>query len=153
LIHVPRWFAVLLCVALLPFGNGALGAQTIGVSGNPALLRVSSAVAGSEPIAVSNGTTTYTVVTLTPNRLYKVTAQIDAAMPTGLTLTATFNAPPGATSLGAIALDLTARDVVTAIPKNTNSTQGITYQLSATVLAGVVPSTSRNITLTIVRVP
>lgn len=144
---------LLLFAALLPLGNRALGAQTINVSGNPGLLRISNAVAGLQPISVSQGTTTYTVVTGVPNRTYKVTAQLNAAMPVGVTLTATLNAPAGATSLGAIALDVTARDMVTGIPKNTNSTQAITYQLSATVLAGVIPSSSRTVTLTIVRFP
>lgn len=123
------------------------------MSGNPGLLRVSTAVAGSEPIAVSNSTTTYTVTTPNPNRAHKVQAQLNAAMPVGLTLAATLDPPPGATSLGPIALDMTARDVVTGIPRNTNSTQGITYTFTASVAAGVVPSTSRIVTLTIVRAP
>lgn len=143
-----------LLIALLPFGGGALGAQTISVSGNPGLLRVTTAVAGSEPIAVSNSSTTYTVTTPNnPNRPYKVLAQLNAAMPVGLTLAATLDPPPGATSLGPIALDMTARDVVTGIPRNTNSTQGITYTFTATVAAGVIPPTTRIVTLTIVRGP
>lgn len=140
--------------ALLPIvGGGAVGAQTITASGNPGLLRISSAVPGSEPISASNSTTTYTVTTLNQNRPHKVVAQLNAAMPVGLTLSATFDPPPGATSLGPIALDMTARDVVTGIPRNTSSTQLITYALDATVLAGVVPPASRIVTLTIVRGP
>jgi hypothetical protein len=137
----------------MPIGIRAVGAQTIAISGNPGLLRVSTAITGSEPVAVSNSTTTYTVTTPNPNRPHKVVAQLNAAMPTGLTLSATFDPPPGATSLGPIAVDMTARDVVTAIPRNTNSTQLITWTLTASVLAGVVPPTSRIVTLTIVRAP
>ena len=137
----------------MPLGIRAVGAQTIAISGNPGLLRVSTAITGSEPVAVSNSTTTYTVTTPNPNRPHKVVAQLNAAMPTGLTLTADLAPPPGATSLGPIALDMTARDVVTAIPRNTNSTQLITWTLTASVLAGVVPPTSRIVTLTIVRGP
>ena len=138
--------------ALLPiFGSGAAGAQTIAASGNPGLLRVSTAIPGSEPLPVSNATATYTVTTPNPRRPHKITAQLNAAVPVGLTLTAEFEPPPGATSLGPIPLDMTARDVVTAIPHNTNATQLITYTLTATVLAGVVPPTSRIVTLTIVR--
>jgi hypothetical protein len=144
----------LLIAALLPLiGGRALRAQTISASGNPGLLRVTTAVPGSEPLAVSNSSTTYTVTTPNPNRPHKVLAQLNAAMPAGLTLTGTFDPPPGATSLGPIALDMTARDVVTAIPRNTNSTQLITWTLTASVLAGVVPPTSRIVTLTIVRGP
>ena len=58
-------------------------AQTVGVSGNPGLLRVSTAVAGSEPIAVSNSSTTYTVTTPQANRLYKIIARLSAPMPVG----------------------------------------------------------------------
>lgn len=149
---MPRPALLLLLAALGPLiGAGAAGAQTISASGNPGLLRVSTAIAGSEPIAVSNTSTTYTVTTPNPNRPHKVVAQLNAAMPVGLTLTADFDPPPGATSLGPIALDMTARDVVTSIPRNTNSTQLITYTLTATVAAGVVPPTSRIVTITIVR--
>lgn len=145
---------LLLVVALLPLaGIRAIGAQTIAVSGNPGLLRVSTAVPGSEPVAVSNSSTNYTVTTQNPNRPHKVVAQLNAAMPTGLTLSAEFDPPPGAVSLGPIGLDMTARDVVTGIPRNTNSTQLITWTLTASVLAGVVPPTSRIVTLTIVRGP
>lgn len=149
--RVPR-LLVLAALASIP-GVRAVGAQTIAVSGNPGLLRVSTAVAGSEPMAVSNSATTYTVTSPNANRPHKVQAQLNAAMPPGLTLAATLDPPPGATSLGPIALDMTARDVVTGIPRNTNSTQGITYTFTASVAAGVVPSTSRIVTLTIVRGP
>ena len=142
---------VLLIAALLPTGSRALGAQTLVISGNPGLLRVSSAIAGSEPIAVSSSTTTYTLTTPNPNRPHKIVAQLNAAMPVGLTLTATLEPPPGATSLGPVALDMTPRDVLVAIQRNTDATQLITYTLTASVLAGVVPPTSRIVTLTIVR--
>ena len=151
--HAVKLRLVLAIAALLPLGSRAAFGQTIGASGNPGLLRVSAAVSGSEPIAVSNSTTTYTVSTPNPSRLYNITAQLNAAMPIGLTLTATLAAPPGATSLGPIALDQTARDVVTGIPRRTDSTHGITYQLVATVAAGVVPVSTRIVTLTIVQAP
>lgn len=150
-----RLLFVAFAAALLPLGNRAAGAQTLGVTGNPGLLRVSSAVAGSEPIAVSNGTTLYTFTTpVNPkNRIYKITAQLDAAMPAGVTLEATFAAPPGGTSYGPIALDLTARDVVTGIAANQTATRGITYRLVATAAAGVIPQSTRTVTLTILRGP
>jgi len=141
--------------ALLPLcGSRALVAQTITVSGNPAALIVNAAIAGSEPISVSNSSTTYTAVTpLNPPKTYAVTAQLNANMPVGTTLNATFVAPPGGTSVGAVALDVTARNVVTGIPRNTDATQGITYQFVATAAAGVIPSTTRTVTLTILRFP
>ena len=145
--------ALLLIVAPLLLGTAPLSAQTIAVSGTPGLLRISTAVAGSQPVGVSNATTTYTVTTPQQNRTYRITARLDAPMPSGVTLAATLAAPPGSTSLGAVALDATNRDVVTGIRRNANTTRGITYQLSATVAAGVVPLSSRTVTLTIVQEP
>src|SRR5437764_5519995 len=126
-------------------------AQTMAVSGNPASLHITAAVAGSQPTSVTNAVTTYTVTTPAANKTWRITAQLNVAMPTDVTLTGTFAAPPGATSVGAVALDLTARNVVTGIPKNTNATQGITYQLSALVTAGVIASSTRTLTLTVIQ--
>jgi hypothetical protein len=149
-----RWRVAPLVGTLLLIGSRVVVAQTITVSGNPPTLKITAAVAGSEPTSVSNNTTTYTVVTPNPaNRTYKITAQLNALMPANVTLTATLAAPTGGTSVGPVALDLTARDMVTGIPKSTNATQSITYQLSATVLAGVVPSTNRIVTLTVLKFP
>jgi hypothetical protein len=39
---------------------------------------------------------------------------------------------------------------VTGIPRNTNATRAITYQLNGNVTAGVLASTSRLVTLTLV---
>lgn len=140
--------------ALLLSGSRAASAQTISVSGNPAKLRITAAVAGSQPTSVSNSATTYTVVTPNPaGRTYKITAQLNAPVPANVTLTVTLAAPAGGTSVGPVALDMTARDVVTGIPRRTNSTRSITYQLSATVLAGVVASTNRNVLLTVLKFP
>ena len=151
---MPSARAASLFVALLLIASiRAIGAQTFSVSGNPGLLRINSAVAGSEPVGVSVGATTYTVTTPPANRTYAITMQLDANMPAGVTLTATLAAPPGAVSVGAVALDVTARNVVTGIIKNTNSTQGITYDLNATAAAGVIPNSSRTVTLTVIRFP
>ena len=143
--------SIALATLLLPL-EGAR-AQTLSIPGNPGLLRVTTAIAGSEPVSVSNATTTYTVTTGNPNRLHRITARLSVPMPAGVTLTASLAAPPGATSLGPIALDATDRDVVLDIPRRTDATQGITYVLSATVAAGVVPTSSRTVTFTIVQQP
>jgi len=88
---------------LLIFASRTAFAQTLAVSGSPGLLRISSAIAGSQPTSVSNSTTTYTVSTGNPNRTYKITAGLNIAMPPNVTLMATLAAPAGATSLGAVA--------------------------------------------------
>ena len=141
-------------MAVLALGARAAFAQTLTTAGTPGLLRVSSAVAGSEPIAVSTSGGTYSITTPTPNRTYAITGQINGNMPTGVTLTVTLAAPgQGSVSLGAVALDVTGRNLVTGIKKNMNATQSITYQLSATAAAGVVPLSSRTVTLTIIQFP
>jgi hypothetical protein len=145
---------LLIACGLLLLGSKIGSAQptSITVSGNPGSLRISSAIAGSQPTPVSNAATTYTlVIGGSANRRYKITAGLNTAMPPGVTLMANLAAPPGGTSLGAVALDATARDVVINIPGQTNVTRGITYQLSALVTAGVVTSRTRTVTFTIIR--
>jgi len=144
-------------VALLLSNSRAIVAQTISVSGSPAAFRVSTAVAGSQPVALTDNTTTYTITTPAAggSTKYQVTAQLNANMPVGTTLTATMAVPAGsgATANGAIPLDITARQVVYNIKKNYSGTAGITYQFAATVSAGVISSTTRTVTLTITTYP
>jgi hypothetical protein len=137
-------------VTLLLLGSRVSRAQTLSVSGNPGALQVTTAVAGSQPTAVSNAATTYTVTTPNANKTYRITAQLNANMPAGVTLTLTLAAPPSATSAGAVTLTTAAQNVVTGIPKNTNATRAITYQLTGNTSAGVIASTNRLVTLTLV---
>lgn len=146
--------AGLLSIAVLALYARTAFAQTLTTAGTPGVLRISSAVAGSQPISVSTSGGTYTITTPTPNRQYAITGQINANMPAGVTLTVTLAAPGlGSVSLGAVALDVTGRNLVTGIKKNTNATQSITYQLNATAAAGVVPLSSRTVTLTVIQFP
>lgn len=119
----------------------------ISVSGNPGALTVSAATAGSAPTPVSNSSTSYAVTTNEEGR--KITAEIDEAMPTGVTLTASLAAPTGATSAGAVALTAVAQDAVTGISTLNEGGKTITYGLSATSAAGVQASDTRTVTLTI----
>jgi len=102
---------------------------------------------------VSNATTTYTIKA--KNSACGVTAQLSVAMPTGVTLTVTFAACGGGTSYGPIALSTTAQAVVHGVSTSGNGTCGgaITYQVSATAAAGVVPLQTRTVTLTEVALP
>jgi hypothetical protein len=70
-----------------------------------------------------------------------------------MTLTVTMTAPTGATSMGAVTLDATARDLVGNITNTANETEQITYVLSATAAAGVVTAQSRTVTFTIASWP
>jgi hypothetical protein len=119
----------------------------LSVSAATAALTVSTATAGSAPDAVSDATTTYAITTNETGR--KITGAIDTAMPAGVTLTANLAAPTGGTSAGAVTLTATAADLVTGIATLNESAKIITYGLSATSAAGVVPSASKVVTLTI----
>ena len=119
----------------------------ISVSGNPGAMTINTATAGSAPTSVSDSSTTYAITTNESNR--KITAAIDLAMPSGVTLTANLTAPTGATSAGAVTLGTVAADVVTGITTLNESAKTITYNLSATAAAGTVASTSRTVTYTV----
>ena len=125
--------------------------SSVRVSGSPGKLEVQGSVAGATPTPDSDNSSTYTVANIFGSK--KVTAQLNAAMPSGVTLSATFAAPSGATSIPNVFLDATARDVVTGIGFTLGTTKTITYTLSATPAAGVVPAQSRTVTLTIVSAP
>ena len=83
----------------------------------------------------------------------RIAAQLDSPMPTGTTLTLTMGPPSGATSLGPVALDMSARDIVVNIARINGSTLPITYVFTATVAAGVLPSQTRTVTLTLSTYP
>ena len=143
---------VTLCTFALLLSGWAKAAQAqataLSVSGSPAPFIITTAVAGSEPGVLTNSVTTYFIRAKRAAGPQKVTAQLDAPMPLGTTLTVQMVAPAGATSLGAVSLDATVRDVVINISSDNGSTQGITYVFSATVAAGVIPSQTRTVTFT-----
>ncbi|MBV9110969.1 MAG: hypothetical protein JO306_16290 [Gemmatimonadetes bacterium] len=118
----------------------------ISFTGSPSLV-ISTATAGSAPTSAT-ANATYAITTNESNK--KVTAQIDTDVPTGVTLSASLAAPSGATSAGAVSLSTVAQDVVTSISNVNASGLNVTYTLSATAAAGVVPSTTRTVTYTIV---
>lgn len=145
---------VALCTFAVLLAGSAKGAQAqllltaLTVSGSPAPFTITTAVAGSQPAALTNSVTTYFVKAKNLIGAQKITAQLDAPMPLGTTLTVQLVAPPGATSLGAVSLDATVRDVVINIAKENGANYGITYVFSATVAAGVVPTQTRTVTFT-----
>jgi hypothetical protein len=124
----------------------------ITVSGSPAKMTVAAAVAGSAPTTVTNSSTTYSVTKPLAPRSYTITAQINNAMPAGVTLQVTLASAGNGSSNGAVTLSTTAQNAITGITlKVTGAT--ITYQLSATAAAGVVATSSRIVTFTAVTVP
>jgi hypothetical protein len=129
-------------------GFGAANASSISVSGNPGLLRISSATAGSDLAPVSNATTTYDLHITSGTA--KITAHINSAMPADTNLRMSLVAPTNSTSLGLVTLMPTDKNLVTGIPNGTNLIElGITYQFSASVSAGVISSSTKTVTLTV----
>jgi hypothetical protein len=120
--------------------------NVIAFAGSPSLV-INTAVAGSAPSSATNATATWAVTTNQTGS--KITASLSSAMPAGLTLSANLGAPTGAASNGLTALGVGAVDLVTGITKLAQGTLGVTYQLDATVAAGVVASQSRTVTYTI----
>lgn len=155
--------AVGICLGLSGMaGAAANDTQTVGyevsainelsVSGDPAAMNVSTATAGVEPDAVSDATTTFAITTNCGDNGKKITASINTAMPSGVTLNINLAAPTGAVSSGDTDIsnaNVTALDVVTGIDGVAESAKTITYKLDATVAAGVVASATKTVTLTI----
>jgi len=149
----------ILATAAFLAGAASLSAQTatqsvsfqvdavnqIALSGSPSLV-INTASAGSNPTQAS-ASASWAVTTNQTGA--KITASINSAMPSGLTLQANLSAPTGGTSAGAQTLSTTAVDVVTGITKIAQSGIAVGYTLDATPVAGVVSSTSRTVTYTI----
>lgn len=119
----------------------------LSVSSPTVSLTVNAATAGSAPTAASDASTSYAITTNEGNR--KITGVLNTDMPTGVSLSASLAAPSGADSVGPVALTGTAQDLVTGISTLNESGKVITYNLSATSAAGVVPSASKTVTLTV----
>jgi hypothetical protein len=110
----------------------------ISFSGTPSLT-VQTASAGSDPTPATDATSSWNVTTNQSGA--KISASIPSAMPAGLTLHVNLAAPTGATSAGLTALGTGAVDLVTGIAKQKGTTLSVTYELDATVVAGVVSGT------------
>ena len=141
----------MLLAALLLFGGRAASAQTTAL---PTLgpITIASAVAGSQPTPVVNASTVYsTILVFTGQK--KIVAQLNANMPTGVTLGVKITGASAATSLGPVNLDIAARDIVLGTNTFYYTNVNVIYTLTATVAAGVVPSTSRTVTFTLLNYP
>lgn len=149
---MPRMLRIMIAAGLV-IGAGSARAQSLSVSGSPSPMVVSTAIAGATPQPEVDGSTTYTVFAPLSFNTKKITAQINSPMPAGVTLRMALQATNNGTSQGYVTLGTTARDVVTNIGWVFWETHGITYELSATLAAGVVPRQTRIVTLTITSAP
>jgi len=148
--------AIVVAVLILGVAAGAreAGAQSISVNGSPPLMSISTATAGLAPNAVFDNSTTYTVGAGGGGSQVTIMAHLATPMPAGVTLTVSLAAPGGgATSLGPVVLSTAPQSVVTGVHGGSVKTQSISYQLSATAAAGVVPVQSRSVVFTLVVTP
>ena len=120
----------------------------IGVSGNPAPLVVSTATAGSAPTSVTAGGSSYAITTNEANK--KITASIDQALPAGVQLEVSLDAPSGAASVGQVVLTTAPADVVTGISAISAASLAITYRLSASATVQMPTAATRTVTFTVV---
>jgi len=119
----------------------------ISVSDNPDNLVINSATAGSQPNEDTDNTTTWAITTNQTSR--KMTGSINSNMPANVTLEINLIAPTGGVSEGDVSLSSIDADLVTSIETVAESGLTITYTLSATVAAGVVPQAQKTVTITL----
>lgn len=131
---------------VLPTVFARPAANILTVSGSPANMIITTAVAGQPPTVITDATTTYTITTGAGGGR-GVTGQLNTALPAGVSLTVTLAACGGGTSYGPIVLTATAQNLVHGVTATSGCTATITYQLSATVAAGVVALQSKTVTL------
>lgn len=124
------------------------GISQIAVSGNPAPLVISTATAGAAPTSATSAATTWAVTTNQSNM--KVTASVDEALPSGVTLEVSLTPPSGAVGAGHVALGTASSDLVTGISGASATSLPINYRLSATTSAPTTGPQSRVVTFTIV---
>lgn len=146
-------------MALVPLGDARAQTATqvvrfevtainqIGVSGSAAPLVINSATAGSAPASVVSSGGSYAVTTNESNK--KITAAVDQALPSGVTLEVSLAAPIGAASANYVPLATSSSDLVTGISSLTASSLPINYRLSATP-AVFMGAQTRTVTFTIV---
>ena len=114
--------------------------------GSGVSLTINAAVAGDAPTSVS-ANSSYAITTNEVGQ--KVTAEIDADMPTGVTLSVLLAAPTGGAATSQ-SLSTGAQDVVTGVSTLNESGLQVHYTLAAISAAGVVASDSRTVTYTII---
>jgi hypothetical protein len=124
-----------------------LAINAISVSGNPGALIINSAMAGYQPTAVSDASTTYAITTNGTDK--RITGMLNAAMPSNTQLKAAITAPISGTSAGPVTLTASALNLVTGIGGVAQSGMTISYEFTATVASGVISSTQRTVTLTL----
>ena len=140
MLGLPR---ILLLLLLVPFSMDS----SISLSGNPLPMTINTATAGSQPNSVTDTSTTYSVLSLVTAT---IVGSLNAALPTGVSLTVTLAPPALATSAGPVIMTTTNQTLVSGIVVLVTITGlQITYKLSATVHAAPVTNATALVTFTI----
>jgi hypothetical protein len=120
----------------------------IAVSGNPGSLIVVDPSSGSDVTAVSDHSTSYSMLTNLDNM--KIVASISESMPAGTKLMMKLESSKGISDgLIDISRAVTPVDLVSGISRGSDLNQTITYAFAADVSAPEIDSASRVITLTV----
>lgn len=124
----------------------------IATSGNPAPMTITTGTAGIDALtSVSDNSTTYSITQNFGNSV-KITANLDAALASGYSLTMNLASTKG-TSAGTVdisnATSGSAVNLVTAIQMGADAGRAISYTFSANASAGTLSSTSKTVTLTL----
>jgi hypothetical protein len=117
----------------------------ISASGNPGLMKITTAVPGSDPTPVTDATTTYSFTHNNKANGAKITASGSVALASGYVLKVSLD--------GNTAVDISstsAQDAVTSIAAGAYTGKSISYTFSATAAAGPLSSTGETVTFTVV---
>lgn len=121
---------------------------TMSVSGNVSFGTFATPAAGANFAPLSDNTTNYSLTNNAGSSANtKITGQIGAALPTGMSLTAQLAPPTGGTSSGVTTLTTTAVNLVTNIGHVVSNNNVITYSLGADITQAA-PANSSSITVT-----
>lgn len=136
--------ALALALALsfsLPAGAGNTATQRItysieeatyiSVSGDPTPMRVVAATSGTEPVPVTEASTSYSLAANGGENAKKITAAIDKDLPAGVLLEVQLAPPDGNATSTRQAMSSRATDLVTNIDNVAVTNQPITYTLRA----------------------
>jgi hypothetical protein len=108
-------------------------------------MSITTATAGQAPDAVTTNAT-YALTTNGTDK--KISAELDQALPEGLSIFATMSAPSNATSIGKVQLSNNAADLVSGVTQVNESGLQLTYEAVATVNA-TTENVARTVTYTI----
>ena len=124
--------------------------DTLSVSGNPSTFSFSGATAGSQPLSLTDNSTTISLTTnSSTNRT--LSAQLATALPAHAALTVNVAAgSSGGTSLGAIDVsDGASHNLVSAIKQAVANNMTVTYDFSITVQTPITATTNDVLTFTL----